>query len=231
MWSLIRRLFSAKEPEASPPPRTKRIGSISTIHPSSTTSIWANLPYLPDFHFYKPKSYVYIYNASEESFEAGNSTVKRLEIPGREPRKRYRYITSFPDVVTLTKPDADAATFITTALSGVRLAVDLISPDNLTSDLDAGPRPEACLSIGRDLSKRGVFYSLSKPPKKKDLEAAEKRLAKFHQDVFDQARALYWGTGKAPEGDFGRSVALAAKYLGITQIPWKSVKKAPKESR
>lgn len=230
MWSLIKRLFSRKV--ESPPPPSPRLAnaSINRVYPVSTDVIYGNQRLSLSLSWVKPEKKVYIYTVSDDSFETGNTIIKSLKIPGKEKGKRYRYITSIPDVVNVPNPRTDCGKIYTVATSGVRVAVDLIWPDCLGDDLDKGPKPESCLSIGRNLAKLGVFYSLSKPPKKQDLEAAERRLANNYKEIIAQAKAYYWGTGKSPEGDFGKRVAAAAEYLGITNIPWNR-RKTDKESR
>jgi hypothetical protein len=143
---------------------------------------WGN----PHFHRLEPLAgfhcvpFVFLYNLSEESFKiVGHPVFGSFTIAGRLSDERYRFITSVPEYVHPTKFNLQTSDIEATNLLGVRAVVDLINPDNWTNDLDYEVSPETSFSIGNDLSKKGVFFSLSNPPVESDIIAAERRMAAF----------------------------------------------------
>lgn len=178
------------------------------------------------------RPFVFLYSVSKGHYKATNGRVT-IEIPECRENERYRFITSFPERVYSVECTGDFYTDCTSD-SGVRVVVDLINPDNVTNDLDKTPSGANLFSIapgGRDLAKKGVFYSLSNPPKLADIVAAERRLGDYYKNLWECAITMYWSTGKSPENDFGYELSLAAKYLEITSIPWNlKRRKSDKES-
>lgn len=211
-----------KKKKSARPPRY----AVSKVHhPSVTTG--GNYPRRLDLsplaRIPEQKPFVFIYSLNERDLNMRPHPFfpKGVPVPGRKENERYSFVMSLPEVLFPIKFIPEEVTFVPLEISGVRVAVDLINPDNLGTDLDALVPPEQSFSIGNDLARKGVFYSLTKPPADRDVVAAENRLRKYYKDVFDKARSLYWGTGSIPFSfRNGEEVADAARYLGITNIPW-----------
>lgn len=131
------------------------------------------------------KEKVWIYNISPQAYILENSVVKRLEVPACTTEE-YVVATALPSVMAqpYTLPEYDDQKFI--LMDGKRVAMDLISPDNLGLDQDAEiSRP---LSFGNNFSKKGVFFSVHNPPLKKEIKAAKDRLKRHYASVVEKAQ-------------------------------------------
>lgn len=178
----------------SQPKKTQYILSVDDVHPPVVgmgyrAEFVSVLPSLPG------KPFVYLYNLSEQTFRDVQTGFGRITIPGKSPNERYRFVFSLPEQVCSVagmgtgelRPQLD---------SGIRVAVDIINPTNLGTDLDT---VASDFSENRDLSRKGVFYSLSCPPKEKDIKAAERRMKKFYVDLLIRAAIVSIPTGEDKE--------------------------------
>ena len=172
-------------------------------------------------------AYVFLFTISPRDQEARSGALGVIKIPGRGQDQLYRFVTSFPENIIMARD----CTFTLTEenrlesirLSGVRAVVDLINPENLGTDLNDQVEASRSMAINRDLSRRGVFYSLRNPPAIADLQAAYARLERFYKDLIERANTIYFSTGEspyqkgnpAPPGE----LADAVQYF-CTDFPW-----------
>lgn len=183
----------------------------------------------------RPEYLVYIYNVSVRTFNSFGK-LDRTKIPGvteTDPDtvteldgsighlgndRRIKYVTSFPQPILLPRHNPDSEELQYDQQDAVRFVVDLINPDNLTQSLDIDINSVFSTAEDRDLSKQGVFFSLSNPPKREDVEKAYARMEKYYRGLLEMARILeqtnkpmlHEKAGTNP--DFGH----AAAYYGET---------------
>jgi hypothetical protein len=169
MWKYLRSLFVSPPEPIKPPSYT-----ITEIFPpTSTQELWINASSFPDLRDQKP--HVFLFNLSEQSFEAGSGVLGTVKLPGRSPNEPYRFLFSLPKQIISPHESSYGSDVVVITTPGIRVAVDLINPDNPGNSLNDGPE-YSLLSEGRDLSKKGVFISMSNPPAQEDIEVALARL-------------------------------------------------------
>jgi hypothetical protein len=132
----------------------------------------------PDF---QPTYRVWVYNASRMEHVVDHPILRQVRIPANTTKKRYSLYTSFPNLMKLPQQGSDIYTITTTFMNGEKFVKDLISPDNLYNK---------SLSNGRDLSVKGVFYSLHNPPLVSEVLAAVTLMKKRYTDLLEQAAVL-----------------------------------------
>ena len=143
---------------------------------------------------------VWVYNVSKVTHALNQRPLGKISIPGNTTRKRYSLWTSFPSIMKLpSQKFGDNGEIVATAqlMDGRRFAMDLINPDNL--GLDQTSIIKNCMSIGRNLGVRGVFWSEHNPPKKAEVDAATSRLETFYKDLLERAEIMYQTAQFRPE--------------------------------
>jgi hypothetical protein len=132
---------------------------------------------------------VYIYNISPFIHQKEHSIFKNIVIPKCPIGKPYVLAFSIPEKMVSTKVDVCMDQTYFSGFDGKRVAMDIINPNNF--GLDQNLDNMRYNNDGSDnLSKRGVFWSLSYPPKKEELAAAKKRLKEYYKNVLEKAEAL-----------------------------------------
>lgn len=142
-------------------------------------------------HFPEETTRVWIYNVSRLTHEMDHPLLHHVSIRGNHTRKRYCMYTSLPSIVMAPQQEfGDVGEISVTAvpMDGRRLAMDLICPDNLTLDIDA--EVKGTMSIGRDLRKKGVFWSEHNPPKPAEVKKAIKKMEDYYTDLLERARLV-----------------------------------------
>jgi hypothetical protein len=140
---------------------------------------------------------VYIYNISPMEHEKDHPTFKTVKIPACPVGVPYKLAFSIPSMLVRTDMNVcqnDEITFQGT--NGVRVAMDIVNPDNLTLNQWWEPSPYA-YSIGNDLGVKGVFWSLRNPPFEEDLENSKKKYRKHCRSLLEQAGTKIY-SAKAP---------------------------------
>lgn len=154
---------------------------------------------------YDPKEHVYVFNISARTFPNFGKLNRQIPgvrdddpttvmigektIPGRE-NERYHFFTAFPQPLLIFKPDDQANMVGYVEQDAVRYVVDLINPDNLTRTLDFQIPQDRQLSIGTDLSRQGVFFSMTNPPQQEDIRKAYDRMENYYNKLMETARTL-----------------------------------------
>lgn len=177
--------------------------------PASTTAFSANRQFAgvayrsqrtPDYH-------VYVFNISARSFDSFGKLTNRKIAGVREEdpdtvtevdgavgnlgnNRKYRYFTSFSQPMLIPDPDVDSSELRHREQDAVRYVVDLINPDNVTHSLDTYIDPNRATAVNRDMSMQGIFFSLSNPPKREDIEKAYARMEKYYTMLLEEASTL-----------------------------------------
>lgn len=139
----------------------------------------------------KPEYFVYLYNVSEERYEVSRPPIaKKITIPGRKVGEEYALVGQIPQPLLTPEGSVDSSDMRVAAQDARRFAMDIVNSENLTLDQDAVLDPKQTLSVNSDLGKRGVFWSLSNPPKPEEVLAAKRRMEKFYTFLLEQAHAV-----------------------------------------
>ena len=211
---------------------------LGTTH-TDTTTLGGNVQYRglewqPKHH---PEYYVYLFNASVRTFEKAGP-YQNIRIPGvtdadpslegMNANQRYHYVTSFPQPMLMPQYKDNDGLIGTVQVDARRYIIDLINPNNLTLSLDTAVRPENELSIGNDLSRSGVFFSLSNPPERHDVEAAIARMEKEYRALLEKAQTLELTdkAGLQTQLSANPDYAYAAEYFGAT-VSWRKERVRP----
>jgi len=129
---------------------------------------------------------VWIYNVSRLTYRIYHPIIK-TPLWGNITKKRYTMCMSLPAVVVMPKGDLDSMEVSGLPVSGARLAMDLINPDNLGLDQDV--KIKYSTSLGRNLGEKGVFWSYNNPPKAAEVSAAVLRMKTHYADLLERVEA------------------------------------------
>lgn len=166
-----------------------------------------------------PDYQVYVYNLSSRTFEdpanPGRGIIGRInlfaqgvqdedptavlveksvggkkEFAEEDGDVRYHYVTSFPQPVLISKFNDESETIGYIETDAVRFVVDQIHPDNPGRSLNAVLPNAPGRSQGNNFGEKGVFFSLTNPPLKQDVDEARARMEKYYTALLDKAAAL-----------------------------------------
>lgn len=137
----------------------------------------------------EPDFYVYVFNIAKQEYKVSRMPLMReMLIPARKEGEKYAVVTRLPSPFKFPKGNVDSNDIEVVVLDGRRFAMDLINPDNLTLDQDAVVT--GGFSVGNNLGKLGVFWSLNAEPTAQELERAKARLEKHYRSILEEARAV-----------------------------------------
>jgi hypothetical protein len=218
--------------------------SLQNVREASTTALGGNMSYRglewqPNF---VPEYQVYLFNVSARTFDSfglgklGRAGVKVEGVRPDDPTivtlpdgktdagkvdEHYRYFTSIPHPMMLTKPNLESNEIDTVKTDGRRFAIDMINPDNLTLSLGTVIPQEQVFSVGNDYSRKGIFFSLVNPPLQSDLRAAIDRMEGYYKALLEQAATLELvDKNKLSEALAGNpDYSFAANYFG-KDVAW-----------
>lgn len=128
---------------------------------------------------------VYIYNISPMEHEKDHPMFTKVVIPACPIGLPYRLAFSLPGNVMQTKVDVVDDTVSFYSISGKRVAMDIVNPNNL--GLDQNEHMPYAISLGNDLGVRGVFWSTNNPPTEEELTQAKIRFRKHCKALLEQA--------------------------------------------
>lgn len=174
----------------------------------------------------EPKRFVHIYTVSKRDFFIQRPPLfPGLKVPACAASDRYRKVASIPDPFNQAVQDVNNGRMVGTAHDGLRVAIDLVNPNNITTNFDWEVPVEALNLIatghGCDLSQQGVFISLSDPPQEIQITKAEAKRRKYYEflrTTIDQQTEKDALTLVAGNIDFH----LMADFFGLT-YPWHKV--------
>ena len=135
-----------------------------------------------------PKDRVWIYSVSNmEHTPVHHPLLRFVKFPKVKAGEDYTVVTSIPRIFRYTKDNVDTNTIEPMFIDGRRVAMDFVNPDNL--GLKQGVECYKT-SSGRDLSEKGIFWSLKNPPGKLEVKQAKKRMETRYKWVIAQMDAL-----------------------------------------
>jgi hypothetical protein len=151
-----------------------------------------------------PEYYVYLYNVSEEVYKVSRPPIaKEIILVGRPKGKKFQVCGRFPQPMVLPRTSVDQSAMGFDTLDARRFAMDVINSENLTLNQDAVIDARNSFSVGHDLGKKGVFWSLNGPgnvgkrgpngeellaePTEKEINRAYDRMEGYYKFLIDQA--------------------------------------------
>lgn len=143
-----------------------------------------------DYMLSRPADYfVYLFNIAKQEYKVSRlPLIKEMTIPARQEGKPYALVTKLPSPFKHPKGNVDSNDIDIVISDGRRMAMDIINPDNLTLEQDAVITQS--FSVGQNLGKLGVFWSLNEVPTEKELAAATRRLEAHYRALLTEARAV-----------------------------------------
>jgi len=172
----------------------------------STADYMLNRP--ADFH-------VYIYNIAKLEYKVSRlPLIKEMVIPARKENEKYAVVTSLPSPFKFPKGNIDSNDIDIVIIDGRRMAMDIINPDNLTLDQDAVIT--SSFSVGQNLGKLGVFWSVNNPPTEAEIAAATRRMEKHYRELLSDARAVETSNPQALPAVITPTLHAACEYFHET---------------
>jgi hypothetical protein len=141
-----------------------------------------------DYMLSRPADFfVYIFNIAKQEYKVSRlPLIKELIIPARKEGDKYALVTKLPSPMKVPKGNIDSNDIDVVVTDGRRIAMDIINPDNWSLNQDAVITQS--FSVGQNLGKLGVFWSLNQVPTEEELAAATKRLESHYRFLLTEAR-------------------------------------------
>ena len=143
-----------------------------------------------DYMLSRPADFfVYLFSISKQEYKISRlPLIKDMIIPARKENAKYALITKLPSPFKFPKGNIDSNEIDVVVIDGRRMAMDIINPDNLSMDQDAVVT--GSFSVGQNMGKLGVFWSLNEVPTEAELAAATRRLEAHYRSLLTEARAV-----------------------------------------
>lgn len=191
----------------------------------------------------EPDYFVYLYNISEMNIGDGISfkvsrppLMREMRIkakPAGSANIKYVLATKLPQPLLIPRGNVESNEIDIIPTDTRRFATDIINPENLGIDQDAFIDSKNRISVGNDLGKKGVFWSLNGPgasqnefaqrkfgmklfeePTTEEVNKAYERMEKYYRHLLEEADAV---EASAP-GDLQKLLTpehhAAADYFG-----------------
>ena len=136
----------------------------------------------------KPDRYIYLFTVSKRGFTIERPPLfPRIKVPACGPQERYKLFQAIPDPVIQPIMDWDKGKNVAAPdpPDGVRVAVDLIDPNNLANSLDWVCPEYAVAEVqqgsGCNLANQGLFFDYTPIPSEQELVKAEKRRHDYYE--------------------------------------------------
>ena len=169
-----------------------------------------------DYMLSRPADFrVYIFNIAKQEYKISRlPLIKELVIPARKEGEKYALVTSLPSPFKFPKGNVDSNDIDIVIIDGRRMAMDIINPDNLTLDQDAVIT--GSFSVGQNMGRLGVFWSLNEVPTETELAAATRRLETYYRSLLTEARAVETSNPQALPAVLTPATHAAADYFHET---------------
>jgi hypothetical protein len=169
-----------------------------------------------DYMLSRPADFfVYLFNVAKQEYKVARPPViKELVIPARKEGEKYAKITRLPSPFKIPKGNIDSSDIDVIVMDGRRMAMDIVNPDNWSLDQDAVITGSD--SVGQNLGRLGVFWSLNEIPTEKELEDATRRLAAHYRSLLTEARTVETSNPQALHAILTPAHYAAADYFHET---------------
>ena len=143
-----------------------------------------------DYMLSRPADFfVYLFNIAKQEYKVSRlPLIKEMVLPARKEGEKFALITKLPSPFKFPKGNVDSNDIDVVVLDGRRMAMDIINPDNLTLDQDAVIT--GSFSVGQNLGRLGIFWSVNEVPTDAELAAATRRLEAHYRSLLTDARAV-----------------------------------------
>lgn len=163
----------------------------------------------------EPDFYVHLFNIAKQEYKVSRlPIIKEMTIPARKEGEKYARVCRLPSPMKLPKGNVDSNDIDIVVIDGRRMAMDIVHPDNLTLDQDAVIT--GSFSVGQNLGKLGVFWSLNEEPTEAELAAATKRLEAHYRSLLTEARSVETSNPQALPAVLTPATHAAADYFRET---------------
>jgi hypothetical protein len=140
-----------------------------------------------------PQRIVYIHTVAKRSFgPLARTLFPWLKLAGCEAGERYTTCTTVPDPIAQASPDQERGGTRVDEHDGWRAAIDLLNPNNLTSNPFSGDgNPDFFANrSGQNLIAEGFWPSVNQVPPESEIKAAEQRRDKHYAYLTREATRL-----------------------------------------
>ena len=159
--------------------------------------------------------YVHIYNIAKQEYKISRlPLIKEMTIPARKEGEKYARVTSLPSPFKFPKGNIDSNDIDIVVIDGRRMAMDIVNPDNFSLDQDAVITQS--FSVGQNLGRLGVFWSVNEEPTEKELADATRRLEAHYRGLLTEARTTETSNAAALPAVLTPAHHFAADYFHET---------------
>ena len=171
-----------------------------------------------DYMLSRPADFfVYIFNIAKQEYKISRlPVIKEMVIPARKEGEKYARVTKLPSPMKMPKGNIDSNEIDIVIMDGRRMAMDIINPDNWTLDQDAVLTHSD--SVGQNIGRLGVFWSLNEVPTEVELAAATRRLETHYRNLLTEARTTETSNAAALPAVLTPAHHSAAEYFHETFI-------------
>jgi hypothetical protein len=171
----------------------------------------------------EPDRMIHVFSVSKRSFIVDRAPLwVKLHLRGCGPNDRCVPVAHIPDPLMQKVHNTENGRYRGEAHDGLRVAIDLLNPNNPTNDPDWDPSPEMAAvfgsSKGCDLFAQGLFLSLNEEPFEVEIVKAEERRNKRFRSLIAHADALEQINRKELEemlaGEDGTDLRMALDFYG-----------------
>ena len=169
-----------------------------------------------DYMLSRPADFfVYIFNVAKQEYKISRPPVlKEVIVPARKESEKYAKVCRLPSPIKIPKGNIDSSDIDIIIMDGRRMAMDIINPDNWTLDQDAVVTHSD--SVGQNMGRLGVFWSLNEVPTEQELEAATRRLSAHYRNLLTEARTVETSNPQALHAILTPAHYAAADYFHET---------------
>jgi hypothetical protein len=177
-----------------------------------------------------PRRFVYVYSVVDPRptplMRYLPPLVKNLRIPELKPGERYTLVTKISDPMLQPDYDVDSGQKKVHRHNGLKVAQDIVYPENVTLDQDFQLKPEHVYAEGNNYGHLGVFWSLNNPPTEEEISKAVARKERYYRALLEQARVLETSDPKRMNEVLSINHHCAADYFG-EEFAWHRTAKKP----
>lgn len=160
----------------------------------------------------KPDYFVYLHSVSEQSFEVSRPPlIRKMTLVGKAHGQKSTKCASFPQPLLTPLGNVDSNELSIIPMDARRFCMDIVNPDNL--GLDQNAVIKGVTSIGNDLGKKGVFWSLNEEPTDEEIKQAVKRMETYYKELVEKANTVQASSPKDLPDTLTPEHHAAADYL------------------
>jgi hypothetical protein len=166
-----------------------------------------------------PKRMIHIFTVAKRAFTINRPPLHPIvHVPACGPAERWKPVMHVPDPFTQGVRSTESWQLEGKAHDGWRVAIDLLNPNNITTNPD-WECPDTYKGLiatgyGCDLFEQGLFLSLSEVPSEAEIAKAESRRHKYYERLRRQIETMQDADVKVAVQS-NQDFDLMADYFGI----------------